>query len=89
MPQYGTKPTSTWQPGETVQDPHRLAIPKDAPHPDAARLFLDYLLSQRGQEVGPNVLGANLVQAARLGTAEAASLYFCSSLSSGFSSAIG
>jgi iron(III) transport system substrate-binding protein len=24
-------------------------IPKDAPHPDAAKLFLDYLLSQRGQ----------------------------------------
>ena len=26
-------------------------IPKTAPHPNAARVFLDYLLSQRGQEV--------------------------------------
>jgi iron(III) transport system substrate-binding protein len=26
-------------------------IPRSAPHPNAARVFLDYLLSQRGQEV--------------------------------------
>jgi iron(III) transport system substrate-binding protein len=26
-------------------------IPKSAPHPDAAKVFLDYLLSARGQEL--------------------------------------
>lgn len=29
-------------------------IPKDAPHPKAARVFLDYLLSKRGQDVIAN-----------------------------------
>jgi len=38
-------------------------IPKVAPHPGAAKVFLDYLLSARGQEVAANASGLGSVRA--------------------------
>jgi iron(III) transport system substrate-binding protein len=38
-------------------------VPRSAPHPNAARVFLDYLLSQRGQEVLANRVRLGAIRA--------------------------
>jgi iron(III) transport system substrate-binding protein len=49
-------------------------IPRSAPHPNAARLFLDYLLSRRGQELLANRLQLGAVRSDVGGATTAASL---------------
>lgn len=43
---------SEWQPIEPVAAPvHTLGLPKNSPHPHAAMLFIDFVLSTKGQKV--------------------------------------
>ncbi len=43
---------SEWQPIEPVAAPvHTFGLPRNSPHPHAAMLFIDFVLSQKGQKV--------------------------------------
>jgi hypothetical protein len=50
QPQNGATPTSTWLPGQTIQDDHRLAIPPEAP-PGAYRFVVGLYESDSGQRL--------------------------------------